>query len=208
MEWNHERAKDWIWRIGTQTRDVVREILSSEPIGLTYLWVLLFGFAFYYVQADWQSLGNEASFRSIFLHGLWLAPLLGGLYWILTSSLFYFFGRLWGGFATWQEITTMVAWSYLPYSLKLALLSIQFLFFGEELFASISSGSILDLQLLAIFFSLLDIAVTGWFYRVLIISVAEAQGLTLWKTGVIVIGSVLLLCILLLWSARWLIFPI
>ncbi|MFD1424531.1 YIP1 family protein [Laceyella tengchongensis] len=208
LEWSHDKAKDWIWRIGTQTRSVMQEILASEPIGITYLWVFLYGFAFYYVQVDGQSLGNTASFGSIFLNGIWLAPLLGGIYWILTSSLFWFFGRVWGGLATWQEMTTTVAWSYIPYLLKLVLIWLQFLFFGEEMFASASLITVLDLQLLLIFFSLLKIVVTVWFYIVQIRGVAEVHGIATWKAATIVISCVLLLSILLLWLFQLLIFPI
>ena len=173
----------WGW-IHIRPRKVMKQAFIHSERKQEWMLIILFGMMLGLEQASLRSVGDSLSFPLILIMALLLSPLIGAVAWYVLGGIAYWVGNWFGGTATWEEIRTSVAWSSIPFSMKL-ILWIPFLaFFGDEMFTSLMPSLENSPLLFFLYFLLMavDLVITIWYGIILCKGVGEAHDFSAWKS--------------------------
>lgn len=164
-------------------REVIGEELEYTSKLQLFCLIVAFGIAFSLDNASIRDLGDRFSLGKILAISVFVGPFIGGLYWLIISSVLHWTSRLLGGTGTWRETRTAVAWSTAVYSAKLVLWIPQLLLFGHEMFTSTTPriDSSLFLLTLIFLFGLLETILQVVFIIVLSNSLGLAHRFSAWR---------------------------
>lgn len=188
-----------IWR---DPKSAIRQVIDQHSKKFTVWLVVLFGITLFIEQASNRNLGDDFSSFTIFILFLLLGPLLGVVTWLFLSGVSYGTARFLGGTGTWEETRIAAAWATLPYIFKWIVLFFQLIMFRGELFAS--ETPIMDespfLMVSFLVLSIIDFAMTFWYFYVFSNAVAEVHDFSAWKgfLSIILIPLVLFLVLIIL----------
>ena len=185
----HLSPKPWL-RIWIHPRSTVRELLVA-PSGLT-IWVLAMvsGIGQSLVQGAQNNVGAKAPVLTILSVSALVGAIWGLLQLHVLALLLYLVGRWTSGKATFQQVRAVIAWAEIPHVVLVASWLLGTVFFGRLLFVNTEALGASPPP--ALLFGMMLVYLTSlvclsWSFVILVQGLAEAQGMSAWKS----LGSIL-----------------
>jgi hypothetical protein len=172
----------WL-RIWTEPRSTIREIITTDPKFGFILLSAVYGLPLAFNIAQSFNLTYTIPFWAVIIGALVVCPFLGMIGISISTWLLQICGRLIGGKSDFLAIRAAVAWSNVPNFVTvlmwIALLSI----FGEQVFSpEFTETHFIGFQAGAVFLIfLIQSVVSVWGFIILLNTLAEAQGFSIWK---------------------------
>ena len=181
--------------IWTSPRATIRAKLLAGPTFAAWFLPALSGIVQSFVEGASNSVGRRAA-------ALWIVGMAGviGTAWgvlqlFVTAGVLHLVGRWTGGRATFTQLRIALAWAAAPQALVVVvwlvgtLLAGRFLFVDPERIPDGQTGAIF----VALFVWLTTLAGAVWWAILVVIGVAEAQGVSLWKAlGNLVVAALMI----------------
>lgn len=185
-------------------RQAIRRIVDMDP-GCRFIWLsLIYGFPVLMQMAQSLSLAFYFSWPVILLPALVFAPFIGMLGITITAALLTWVGSWIGGKGSYVQVRAAVAWSNVPTIITCLTWIVWVVLFREALFyeeffqsafVGMEKGVILGLAMLQF--------VAGiWSFVVLLISLSEVQGFSVWKALLNIILPFVLI-VIAMWALMW-----
>lgn len=169
--------------IWTQPRTTIRSIVSTDPkfgflvlsvfYGLPLAFNLVQSFGFSSVIPIW----------AILIGSLVASTFLGVVGISISAGLLFLAGRLIGGKGSFQTIRSAVAWSNVPNFVTILMWIVLLGVFGTQVFGKDFSGTqFIGYQAGILFLvMLIETIVSVWGFIILLNTVGEVQGFSIWK---------------------------
>lgn len=190
-----KKSLDPLFALWTQPRATIRRLVD-RPEHQLILMAAMVGIYSAINTAHVNDLGDRGD--PLLVLGLTLVlgtTVLGVLLLYLTARVIEWTGGFLGGTASGKEIRTAVAWANVPHLIGLVIYAIQLPIYGEELFLSSTPRIDADpwLQVGLVGFGLLRWVLSGWGLVILVRTLAEVQGFSVWRSIGNIVISVLVL---------------
>ncbi len=192
------------FRIWINPRRTIRRIVDIAP-GKGFLWLsLIYGFPVLMQIAQSLSLALYFSWPVILITALIFAVFIGMLGITITAGLLTWVGKWIGGVGSFTQVRAVVAWSNLPVIVTaLTWIAWIFIFKGTLFYDGfLSTGFAGMAKTLIMSFAILQFAASLWSFVLLLITLSEVQGFSVWKALLNIILPFVLI-VIAMWVVMW-----
>ncbi|MCX6990976.1 MAG: Yip1 family protein [Chlamydiae bacterium] len=171
------------FRMWTKPKDTIRAIVTMDPRYKFLTLSVIYGIPLMLQMAQNMSLGFSFSLVGILLGCLVLSLFAGMIGLTLAGGLLYITGKWLGGASTFLQVRCALAWSNVTNIISIILWAILIAFFGTMLFTDAFATTAFtqgESTLIFVVF-LTQFVMSIWSFVLLVQSLAEVQGFTMWK---------------------------
>jgi len=190
--------------IWTEPRKTIRSIVDTDPKFGYLLLCAVYGLPLAFNLVQNFALATVVPIWAILLGSLVVCTFLGMVGISISSWLVHIFGRMIGGKGNFQEIRAAVAWSNVPNFVTVFMWFVLLGVFGPQVFnKNFSEMQFVGYQAGILFLvMLLESIVSIWGFIILLSTLREVQGFSIWKAILnVVIPFVVVVAVI--WGTAW-----
>lgn len=190
--------------IWTEPRKTIRSIVDTDPKFGYLLLCAVYGLPLAFNLVQNFALATVVPIWAILLGSLVVCTFLGMVGISISSWLLHIFGRMIGGKGNFQEIRAAVAWSNVPNFVTVFMWFVLLGVFGAQVFnKNFSEMQFVGYQAGILFLvMLLESIVSIWGFIILLSTLREVQGFSIWKAILnVVIPFVVVVAVI--WGTAW-----
>lgn len=181
---NSDQLNPW-FSMWNRPRDTIQQIVDSDdPENMVLLLAAIEGVSSSLNSSSSNFVGDQFSLMSILLAVLFIGPIVGviGLY--ISGFLVSWTGKWIGGQASSSDIRIALAWAQIPIIWTVGIWIPEILIFGQELFMSPDENGLIltaPYAFFAVGFFIVKVTASLWAFVLLLKSVGQVQGFSVWK---------------------------
>ena len=169
--------------IWTSPRKTIRWINDNGYDRYVYLLIVLMSVASVVSNGYTEGLGDRWDLFSVLLFYVGIGALLGWIPTVIYVFLLSWTGKWIKGKADFRPLLNMTAFAYIPSVCLLANITLQILFWGNDIFKSdwVGYDEGWGAALFTVLTSLVQIVLSVWTLVIFIIGISEVQKFSIWK---------------------------
>ncbi len=190
--------------IWTEPRQTIRSIVNANPKFGYFFLTIVYGLPLAFNLVQNFGLAATVPLWALIIGSLILSPFLGMIGISIGAFLLQLVGRLLGGKGSFLNVRAAVAWSNLPNIVGIVMTFILLGIFGAQIFnKNFAEMQFVGYQAGVLFLAfLLESIATIWGFILLLCTLGEVQGFSIWKAILNVVILIVLL-MALFWLVSW-----
>ncbi|AOV07091.1 Yip1 family protein [Sporosarcina ureilytica] len=160
-------------------RAAIRSFIENQRTMIACVLAILTGVTNVLNKAMDDNIGEHMAIPAILLLAFIGGAIAGLIGWFFLSGMMLLIGKLFGGKATFKEMSMGIAAAYIPLALSIILYVLDLLFLGEKLFMDVQLSTFQVLWILLSGFIALILSI--WSIFLTVKAVAEAHRFSSWK---------------------------